>query len=301
MRARSVRGPAIGTLALVLLLAGAPAALAGPRAAERYDGQSATGQRVFLSVSADGGRLARYTFVVRTSCTDGKRRPQNLIERGQPATSIDAAGSFAHQSQAQRGFYATSSGRVNGRFRTSVSGSFDATGDSVSGTIESTFRSKRFDCSSGPVAYTLYRDGTPQAPFSDAVMSTGLYTAAGKGVTARMRTLAPGRTLVRGEINYKARCRSGGNLRSGRIFLNYLLSENGRRSVAGQARFRIRKDKVVVRIRFRLTVRFFESAGYKLTGSWNVRARVSRRGRLIDTCRLKRSFRGALAGAPAAG
>ena len=294
MRTRRFRGPAAGTLALVLLLTGLPAAQAAPRSGERYDGQSATGQRIFLTVSADGGRLARYAFVVKNSCTDGKRRQQGLLNKGETPTSIDAAGSFAHQSAAERGFYLTRSGRVNGRFQTKVSGSFDATGDSVSGTIESTFRSKRFDCSSGPVAYTIYRDGTPQAPFSDAVMSTGLYTATGKGVTARMRTLAPGRTLVRGAINYKARCRSGGNLRSGRIFLNYLLSESGRRTVAGRARFRIRKDKVTVRIRFRLTVRFFESAGYKLAGAWNVRARVSRGGQIIDTCSLKRSFKGAL-------
>lgn len=181
---------------------------------------------------------------------------------------------------------------MNGRFRTSFSGTFDATGDSVSGTIESTFRSSRFDCLSGPVAYTMYRDGTPQAPFSDSVMSTGLYTGSGKNVTAEVRTLAPGRTLVRAEIDYRARCRSGGSLRSGRIFFNYRLSENGRRTIRGRAKFRIPKDRVTVRVRFRLSFRFFENAGYKMAGSWRVRAKVSRRGQQIDTCGVKRSFRG---------
>jgi hypothetical protein len=299
MRARGVRGSATGAVALLLLLLGAPGALAGPRPGERYDGKSATGQRIFVSVSDDGGRLDRYTFAVNTNCTDGERRLQGTIQKGETPTAIDPAGSFSHQSRVRRGFYSTSSGRVNGRFRTSFSGTFDATGDSVTGTIESTFESDRFDCSSGPVAYTIYRDGTPQAPFRDTVMATGLYTAAGRGVAAKFRTLAPGRELVRGEISYKARCRSGGNLSSGRIFLNYLLSENGRRSIPGVATFRIRKDNVSVRVRFVLTVRFFERGGHKVAGTWRVRAAVSRRGRQIDTCRLKKSFKGAFKSGPA--
>jgi hypothetical protein len=299
MLGRGVRRSAAAAVALFLLLLGAPAALAAPRPGERYDGKSATGQRIFVSVSEDGGRLDRYTFAVNTNCTDGERRLQGTIQKGETATTIDAAGSFSHQSRVRRGFYSTSSGRVNGRFRTTFSGTFDATGDSVTGTIESTFQSDRFDCSSGPVAYTIYRDGTPQAPFRDSVMATGLYTAAGKGVAAKFRTLAPGRELVRGEISYRARCRSGGNLRSGRIFLNYLLSENGRRSIPGVATFRIRQDNVSVRVRFRLTLRFFQSGGHKVTGTWSVRAAVSRRGRQIDTCRLKKPLEGAFKSGPA--
>jgi hypothetical protein len=286
-------------MALFLLLICVPRALAGPQAGERYDGKSATGQRIFLSVSPSAGRLARYSFSVRTTCTDGKRRVQSLLHTGQAPTAIDAAGAFAHESQVQRGFYSTPSGRVDGRFKTTVSGTFDAAGDSVSGKIESTFRSSRFDCSSDPVSYTIYRDGTPQAPFSDAVMSTGIYNARGKGIATKINALAPGRTVLRAELNYRAGCTSGGNLRSGRVFLNYLLSESGRRSIAGRARFRIRKDNVTVRVRFRLGFRFFQSAGYRVAGSWRVRAKVFRRGRQIDACRMNKPFKGALAAPPA--
>jgi hypothetical protein len=299
MRGRGVRGSAAAAVALFLMLAVAPAALAAPRAGERYDGKSATGQRIFLSVSDDGRRLDRYTFAVSTNCTDGQRRLQGTIQKGETPTAIDAAGSFSHQSRVRRGFYSTSSGRVDGRFRTTFSGTFDATGDSVTGTIESTFESDGFDCSSGPVAFTIYRDGTPQAPFRDSVMATGLYTAAGKGVAAKLRTLAPGRELVRAEITYRARCRSGGNLRSGRVFLNYLLSDNGRRSIPGVATFRIRQDNVSVRVRFRLSLRFFKRGAHKVSGTWSIRAAVSSRGRQIDTCRLKKSFKGAFRSGPA--
>jgi hypothetical protein len=285
-----------GALASLGLLAAAPGAMAGPLAGARYDGKSATGQRIFLGVAEDGGRLEQYTFAVTTTCTDGRRRRQGIIQRGEAATPIDSSGSFSHQSRVQPGFYATRSGRVNGRFRTTFSGTFDGPGDSVTGTIESTFKSKRFDCSSGPVTYTLYRDGTPQAPFQDAVMATGLYRASGKNVTATLRALAPGRELLRGEIRYRARCRSGGYLRSGRVFLNYVLSEGGRRSIPGSGRFRIRRDGVSVRLRFRLTLRFFQRDGYRVEGTWSARAKVSRSGRQIDTCSMKRPFRGVLEG-----
>ena len=105
MRTRGFRGAAAGALALFPLLICTPGALAGPRAGERYDGKSATGQRIFLSVSSSGARLARYSFSVRTTCTDGTRRVQSLLHTGQAPTSIDAAGAFAHESQVQRGFY----------------------------------------------------------------------------------------------------------------------------------------------------------------------------------------------------
>jgi hypothetical protein len=289
-----VRLVVAGALAFLGSLAAAPGAMAGPRAGERYDGKSATGQRIFLSVAGDGSRLEEYTFAVTTTCTDGRRRRQGIIQRDEAATPIDSAGSFSHRSRVQRGFYTTRSGRVNGRFRTTFSGTFDGPGDSVTGTIESTFKSKRFNCSSGPVAYTLYRDGTPQAPFQDGVMATGLYRASGKSVTATLRALAPGRELLRGEIRYRAKCRSGGFLRSGRVFLNYILSDGGRRSIPGSGRFRIRRDRVSVKLRFRLTLRFFEQNGYRVEGTWSARAKISRGRRQIDTCRMKRTFRGAL-------
>ena len=75
--------------------------------------------------------------------------------------------------------------------------------------------------------------------------------------------------------------------------------DRGGRIIAGRARFRIRKDHVTVRIRFRLGFRFFQSAGYKVAGTWSVRAKVFRRGRQIDACRMNKPFKGTLAGPPA--
>jgi hypothetical protein len=290
-RAQAVVLTGAAAVAICLLLA--PPVLAGPRPGERYDGRSATGQRVYLSVRADGSRLERYGFFVRTRCSDGRQRFQGLIHRGERPVSIDAAGSFSHRSPAYRGRY----GRVRGRLRLSFSGTFDAAGDTATGTIEATFSGRRFDCSSGPVGFTVHRDGTAGAPWRDSLMSTGAYRARGRGVTARLRALAPGRELLRGTIRYRAPCRAGGALTSGRTFLNYPLSEHGRLRVSGRANFRIPSDRVTVRARFRLTLRFF--GGVQVRGTWRVRAVVRRGGRAIDTCRMTRPFSGSFRSGPA--
>src|ERR671914_367626 len=263
-RARGVGVASAVATAICLLLA--PPVLAGPRPGERYDGRNASGQRVYLSVRADGSRLERYSFVVRTRCSDGRLRLQGLIQRGERPVTIDVAGSFSHRSPAYRGRY----GRVRGRLRLSFSGTFDAAGDTATGTIDATFSARRFDCSSGPVGFTVHRDGTAGAPWRDSLMATGAYRARGRGVAARLRALAPGRELLRGTIRYRAPCRTGGTLTSGRTFLNYPLSERGRLRAAGRARFRIPSDRVTVRARFRLTLRFF--GGARGRGAWGGRA-----------------------------
>jgi hypothetical protein len=293
MRGRVPAGGVAAAVWLAICMSAAPAAQAGPRPGERYDGFSGTGQRIFLSVRPDGTRLHRYALVVRTRCSDGKRRPQGLLHRGERPVRIDAAGSFSHRSPAYRGGY----GRVRGRLRFSFSGTFDAPGDTVSGEIRANFRSRRFDCSSGPVPFTLHRDGTAGAPWRDALMATGIYSARGRGVRARLRTLAPGRELLRGAISYRARCRSGGSLGSGRIFLNYPIGESGRVNAPGRALFRIPQDRVSVRARFRLTLRF--SAGTQVSGVWRLRATVRRGGRVLDRCRMRSAFAGSFQSGPA--
>jgi hypothetical protein len=289
----SSRAAAVGATLIASCLLCAPAAMAGPRPGERYDGRSDTGQRISLSVRADGGGLERYTFVVETRCSDGRRRTQGLLHPGERPVSIDPAGSFSHRSPAHRGGY----GRLRGRLRLSFSGSFDAAGDTATGTIEAWFSSPRVDCSSGPVGFTAHRDGTAGAPWRDSLMATGTYRARGRGVMARLRALSPGRELLRGSIRYRAPCRAGGALTSGRTFLNYRLTERGRLTVTGPANFRIRSDRVTVRSRFRLTLRFF--GGRRVRGAWRVRAVVYRGGRAIDGCRMSRSFRGSFRSGPA--
>jgi hypothetical protein len=287
------RAGAVGAAVIAICLLCAPVAMAGPRPGERYDGRSATGNRIMLSVRSDGSRLHRYFFGVRIRCTDGSRRLAGLGHPGERPVAIDAAGTFAHRSPAYRYRY----GRARGRVRVSFSGTFDAAGDTATGAIEATFRARRFDCSSGPVAFTVHRNGTAGAPWRDSLMATGAYRARGRGVTARLRALAPGRQLLRGGIRYRAPCRAGGALTSGRTFINYRLTERGRLRISGRANFRIPSDRVNVRSRFRLTLRFL--GGTRVRGAWRVRAVVFRGGRAIDSCRMSRTFRGSFRSGPA--
>jgi hypothetical protein len=286
-------GGAAGVAVAAALLLGAPPAQAGPRPGERYDGRSATGQRIYLSVRPDGTRLHRYGLFVETRCTDGKRRIQGLLHPGEGPVRIDAAGRFAYRSPAHRGRYRG----VRGRLRLAFEGGFDATGDTATGTIRATFGARRFDCSSGPVGFTVHRDGTAGAPWRDSLMASGTYRARGERVTARLRTLAPGRVLLRGTIRFRARCRSGGALRSSRFYINYHIGERGRVIAPGRGRFRIPMDRVSVRARFRLSLRFF--AGQSVRGVFRVRAVVSRGGGVIDTCRLRSPFAGSFRSGPA--
>src|ERR671914_504225 len=244
-RARGVGVASAVATAICLLLA--PPVLAGPRLGERYDGRNASGQRVYLSVRADGSRLERYSFVVRTRCSDGRLRLQGLTQRGERPVTIDVAGSFSHRSPAYRGRY----GRVRGRLRLSFSGTFDAAGDTATGTIDATFSARRFDCSSGPVGFTVHRDGTA-------------------GAARRTSPPSPPGHPARG---------------------------GGGAGAAGRARFRIPSDRVTVRARFRLTLRFF--GGTRVRGAWRVRAVVRRGGRAIDTCRMNRPFSGSFRSGPA--
>jgi hypothetical protein len=64
----------------------------------------------------------------------------------------------------------------------------------------------------------------------------------------------------------------------------------------GPGRFRIPHDRVSVRIRFRLTLRF--SAGPQVSGVWRLRATVLRGGRVPDRCRVRRPFAGGFVSGP---
>jgi hypothetical protein len=248
---------------------------------------------MYLTVRKDGRSLHRYAFIVLTRCTDGKLRQQGLLHPGERRVAIDSAGRFSYRSAWQRGGY----GRVRGRLRLSFSGAFDASGDTAGGTIRATFRARRFDCSSGPVEFTVHRDGTAGAPWRDPLMATGLYRARGRGVRARIRALAPGRTLVRMNLTYRAPCRRARALQLGHIFRDYAISERGRMGEAARISHRIPAEGVVVRGRFRVRMRF--SGGANVSGRWRVNVRLYRAGRAIDRCRMNRSFRGSFVRGPA--
>jgi hypothetical protein len=292
-----------GALALGLVCLGllcvAPAVPAAPPGVpgKRYDGKSATGQRNFVRLSGDGKRLTDYDFFVRTRCSDGRRRIQGLIAAGEPRTAVDPSGSFSFSGRRGRLSYPARGGRVSGRATIAVTASFS--GDTLSGTIRARFRSRRFNCSSGPVAFTLARDGTPGAPFRDAKVATGRYSARGRRIKiGQLRVLAPGRELTKMSFSWRARCRVGsisGTDTYGRFKLN-----GSSLTIAGRRRNTYRP--VRARERYRLKLRFFRSGGtYRVRGEWRITSRLFRRGRQVDTCSGRFPFKGTFRSGPTSG
>lgn len=289
-------------VAAVLTLALAPAgpAWAGPAPGERYDGTSATGQRIFVEPSRDGSRLARYDMVVTTRCNDSKRRTQGLYQANEPPVRIAADGTFSNTPDWGRNTYPTRRGPVTGRAHLAFSGTFSADANSVAGTITARFRSARFRCSSGPVTYTIHRDGTAGAPWRDGLMATGLYTAKGRGQTsATFRTLAPARRVRKAIVNWRSPCRSGGHLTGAVILTNFQVIRSRIRSVARDGRRLSDGGGLSSFDSWRLRFRFFARDGrYFVEGSLRISSVVRRNGRPIDRCSATRRFSGAFRQGP---
>jgi hypothetical protein len=276
-------------LAVCGLLVTADVAAAGPQPGARYAGESADGDRAFITVHRSGKRLQRYVFPSRVRCTDGKERFLGLWEGGERPIRIDAAGAFSHRTRGRMA-YPTRRGRVPGRTFTAIHGSFDATGDVVTGTVRSTFTSRRFRCSGDPVPFTAYRAGTPNAPYQDATMATGVYEGAGRGVSLSLRVIAPGRELVSGSVRWRTRCRTGARVTVRETHRGVWL--RGDTLVIRWTR-RGRDDGLNYRATTLLRVRFSNQGGYVMAGTLRTRARHFRDGRLVDTCRLDRRVSGA--------
>lgn len=294
MRAGVIAGiVSLGLLSLVPAAAAAPPGVPG----KRYDGKSATGQFNFVRLSRDGRRLSDYDFFVRTRCSDGRRRVQGLNSIREPRTPVDASGNFSFSGRPGRLSYRVRGGRVSGRATIAVAGSF--AGDTVSGTIRARFRSRRFNCSSGPVRFTLARDGTPGAPFRDGKMATGRYAARGRRIRIRaLRALAPGRELTQIVFRWRAPCRRG-NISSTQKFRRYKLRGT---SLTIQGRRRTNYRPARARESYRLRLRFFRSGStYRVRGEWRIRSAIFNRGRRIDTCRGRFPFKGTFRSGPVSG
>ncbi len=288
------RAGAVGAAAIAIGLLCAPMAMAGPRPGERYDGLSATGQRVYLSVRADGtppGALcARRPDALhrrpaahpgpgppRRAAGRDRRRRQLLppvprrSRRLRPGPGKPEALLLRHLRRRRRHRHRHDRGDLPARGA-------------------STARAGR---SPSPSIATARR-ARPGATRSWPPARTGRGDAASTPGSGRWR---PAASCSAAAIRYRAPCRAGGALTSGRTFLNYPLTERGALRVTGRANFRIPSDRVMVRSRFRLTLRFL--GGTRVRGAWRVRAVVFRGGRAIDSCRMNRSFRGSFRSGPA--
>ena len=143
---------------------------------QRYDGKSGTGDRIFLRATGGGARLSTYRFVVRTRCGDGRPGWGALDQDGEGPARIAADGTFSYGTSRPSAYTLRGGKRVPGQSTFRLSGRFAPRGYSVTGTLESRFRSRGLSCDSGSVPFTAYLDGSPEAPFRSRNVTTGEYS-----------------------------------------------------------------------------------------------------------------------------
>ena len=293
--------PFIALVGLALALGLAPAVSAEqPAPGARYDGTNQSGDRVYVRVRADAAALAAYDVGSRMTCSDGKRRYLGLGSRGEPTVLVASDGSF--QNIPVAGSFTYPNG-LKGQAKTSFQGQFTAK-DVATGTVTNTFTSKRVKCSSPPVPWTAYRDGTAQAPFRNAFMATGSYQAAGKGISFKqLETLAPARRITKLKFKWTVACASGREYRNTETYDPGELNRAGDTAVdlPGRNKFRLRGGYVVSE-RFRLQIGFKQSlnpAFYGVSGQFKMNATFRRRGKVVDSCRGTRKFSGRFVSGPA--
>lgn len=262
----------------------APAS-AAPRAGDRYDGRSATGQRSFVVVANGGDRLADYGIFVKTRCSDGRRRVQGLASGGEAPVRIDASGAFQNVRRPARLTYSNGGRPITGQATLLFKGTFDATGTSATGTVTASFRSKKVNCSARSVRFRVDVNGSPRSPFRDRSVATGRYAASGRGLASiAIQVFLPTEFVGPVRVRFRARCNNV-TLNGTRTFDSFVLrgsSFGGTSSTTGPAGPGLR-----IRDRSSIRGRFFRARGgpYRVRGTFRLRGSLLRGGRKIDSCR----------------
>lgn len=149
---------------------------AGP-ARIRYDGRDGSVSylaSVFIARRAG----VKSTFVIafeQGRCSDGGVYGGTDGPYSRQGVKVTPSGVAAFRGYYRTAYWFTRTGRrVWGSERFDVL--MHVTSTLVSGVLTDRFTSRRLRCSSGPVTFTAWRDGTPEAPFDTAYATTGRYS-----------------------------------------------------------------------------------------------------------------------------
>jgi hypothetical protein len=278
------------SLAVAYPAAATDAATGPARAGAQYDGWSGEGNwRATVVVARHSQALAGFGIGFRHGrCSNGdvfESGSERTLKRAAP---IDSQGRASYSSGFAPGAYIfTRRGkRVVGRERLQFTVRF--AGDRVDGVLNDTFRSPRLSCSSGPVALTAFRDGTPGAPLRDRFVETGRY----EGITDlansyepfALKVFLPQALMTDFHIAWNGRCSNGYTFHS-TTTLTDLRIHGSRFATSAQIDLPPNRAGVYERDRYRLNGRF-TSDGYvfRVNGTWRFTALVYRAGRLLSSC-----------------
>ena len=283
-------------VALIVLAVPSFASAAEPRAGQRYDGKSASGQRVFLHVHDNGRRLRQWGFAARMRCGDGKRRVQGFFYRREGIVRIRNGG-FSYRARPSAFRYRLKTGRVvRGTARGRVTGEF-VTRNTVTGTFKTSFQSRRLDCESKRVPFRVDLDGTSRAPYRSRNVATGKYGIGSENSTGGiLNVFLPARQIRSLKFDWWTDCRSGLRFHGYEYFWARL---RGRRFAGdGKLRQRTREGYRVVK-RYEFDGALYYNGHYNVRGHFKIRVDVYDAGKRIDVCRTGRQrYGGGFDGGP---
>lgn len=298
---RRARGFIVGIVMAVVTCSPGVAGAAPPSVAAgaRFDGKGSTGLRNFVRFNKTGTRLVGYELAVPTTCNDGRKRRQSFLDQGERPTPLSAAGGFSFDSGKDRGNLRTGVRRPTPVvFRTTFSGTIQDA-NTVSVTVTTTVTGKRLKCS-GTDTFTLYRDGTPQAPYRNETLATGNYRAAGRGIkVTKLSVVGPGHYVTALHYSTNVPCRGGYNYDQRATYIPFLLDRDRGRGYRVTDLRRIRIERGVVgRERATLSLRFRKQGSvYRVSGRLRVRSVLRRNGKRVR-CGFNRPFRGRFVSGP---
>ncbi len=266
---------------------GAPAR-ADPGA--QYDGRSEDfGYLASIVVNGQGNGLKSFVFGFKHgTCSDGGHYGSGVGGSGRDAT-IDAQGRLVESAFYPRAFWFNRHRRrVKGHERISFALQFNA--DQVTGSLRDEFDSRGLHCSSGPVSFSAFRDGSPNAPLKTSTIETGSYTGStvfiGKDDTygrSVVHVFLPLRVVASLSIGWQASCANGYTYGETSRFRDLPL-EGDRFGAAGHDFLPRNKHGLYARDRYRLSGSFLNNGIYRDVVNWHYSITIYRRGRRVGRC-----------------
>jgi hypothetical protein len=181
----------------------------------RYYGR-ANNSNYVATVWVASRRTAKSTFTIAFTqgrCSDGGAYNGIDFPLRHQGFKINASGGAAFVGYYKHAYSFTRRGRmVRGHEHFAVMMQF--AGDSVIGVLTDTFSSRRLHCSSGPVSFAAWREGTAGAPLNTSYASTGWYRGRSRyGETMSMYVFVPLRWVQSLRITFFHGLRCSGGLR----------------------------------------------------------------------------------------
>jgi len=256
-------------------------------AGAHYDGHRYQRWTVQLAVSKDGKRVAWFGIGFQHGhCSNGLSFGSDDI-----GGTVKHGGAIGSKGQVTGDF--ASDTTVTSRHGKAVKGRQESVfrvrffGDRLNGTLTDSFRSQSLTCSSGPVHFSAYRDGTASAPLRNEHIDTARY----HGPLLTLRVFLPQAWISSLTIHWTAYCPAG-QLKNYSVF-SFLFIHGTRFGKAGHGRLP-GPHGLYYRYHFRLAGTFTSMSydalnkgtlfDYSVHATWSMIESLYRGGRIVGTC-----------------